>query len=489
MENKNLTSKTLRYGGYSVAVTAIVLVAVILLNLAMQLLPATYTKLATDGDGLYTISSTSRMILETVTDKIKVYIVCYEDAMDSVVKEYVARYIDLNRNLSYETVDPTLRPGFVAEYTDETLYADETNLIVVNETNGRSRVIPYSEIYYTQYTESDLYYFYMYYGYYPENPTYFNVEGELTSALDYVTMEHLPVLYYTSGHGEVTLDATMQALIKEDNIDLKELAAGAKEIPADASAILIATPSKDFTADEVALLRDYADKGGKILLTSYYNNSLKDRKLTNLYGLAAEYGLLYEDVLVFEGSSDHYYSYYGPYYILPNLTAGSYADAVPNNTKLLMGFCHAIGKPETLPEGVSVTNLMTTTLKGYAKTKVDSDTTMEKEEGDREGQFVIGAMAAKTTGKAPSTFVWLASPLILDGSTVGSFSNASYAMAVITDLCDKEASVTVDAKALQVEALSVSEGASGMWGLLLIGALPLVTLAIGFVTWYRRARR
>ena len=488
MKSKNLSA--IRYGGYSVVVAAIALVVVILLNWGMSLLPASMTKLSTDGQNIYDISAISHTVMKRVKDEVTLYIVGYEDSLDLIITEYTKRYADLSRKVSVKTVDPTLQPGFVSTYTDEALDASATNIIVVNHANKRSRVIHYSDIYYQKYSEYELYYYYMSYGYYPDNPTYFNIENELASAIDYVTMENLPVLYYTSGHGEMTLDETMTGLIRADNIELKELKLSTVEkIPAEASAVLINSPNKDLNEGEIAILKEYAEKGGHILLSSYYNTELENRKLANLYGFAEEYGLAYQDVMVFEGSADHYYTYYGPYYILPTLVSNNYASAVPANTNLVMALCNGIQIAETLPDGVTASALMTTTLQGYAKNEVKADTTTEKAEGDVEGKYTIAAMSTKKYDKGDSKLFWFASPMIMNGSTTGSFSNMNYFLSVLADVCEKEESVSIAAKALQVEALSVSEGSANLWGILLIGVVPVTTLVIGFTTWRRRVKR
>ena len=282
----------------------------------------------------------------------------------------------------------------------------------------------------------------------------------------------------------------MTGLIRADNIELKELKlSSAEKIPAEASAVLINTPNKDLTEGEIALLKEYAEKGGHILLTSYYNTELDNRKLTNLYGFAEEYGLSYQDVMVFEGSADHYYTYYGPHYILPTLVSNDYANAVPSNTNLVMALCHGIQIAETLPDGVTASALMTTTLQGYAKNEVKADTTTEKAEGDAEGKYTIAAMSTKKYDKGDSKLFWFASPMILNGSTDGSFSNMNYFLSVLADVCEKEESISIAAKALQVKALSVSESSANLWGILLIGVVPVSTLVIGFSTWRRRVKR
>ena len=133
--------------------------------------------------------------MSKVKDKITVYIVAESDYVNSLAKEYIAKYTDLNSNVSYSTVDPAVKPGFVSQYTDETLSSQQTNLILVNQTNGRSRVITYDEIFPVQYSEEALYNYY-YYGVTPTGTTYFNIEQSLTSAIDYLTTENLPVVYY-----------------------------------------------------------------------------------------------------------------------------------------------------------------------------------------------------------------------------------------------------------------------------------------------------
>lgn len=487
------TTHALRYGSYSLIATAIVLVVIILLNLGMGMLPKSYTTIAADPQNLYEISSVSRSFMKNVTDDITVYVVATESQTDNTylwIREYAERYSDLSSKVTVKTVDPALYPNFLPAYTDEALSAAQTHLVIVNEKNGRSHVVPYSQIVYTQYTQEELLMFYYYYGYTPDNPSFFDVENALLSSIDYVTMAKLPTVYYTTGHGEITFDATLTSLIKQENITLEALSlTEVTEIPADVDAIIINTPNKDFTAEEIAVLRTYAEKGGNVLLLSYYNTSLTDRYLTNLYGFAEEYGMTYHDVLVFEGNSSHYYSAYGPSYILPQLTENIYTSAVPANTRLVMALCHDITVSELLPDGVTVTPLMTTTTSGYAKTEIKEDTTTSKEEGDIEGQFLIGAVGSKKASGATSRFFWFTSPLLFDGGTAQSFSNLSYVMAMLSDICQKEASITVGATQLQVEALSVSSNAAKVWGAILIGIIPAVVLLCGFGTWYRRSRR
>ena len=488
MNNINAKKRSLKLGGYSVIVTAVVIAIVIVVNLAVRLLPTKYTKYSTSTVGLYDISETSRGILSKVKDKISIYVVSDPSYTDEVTREYVAKYAGLNSNISWSTVDPAVKPGFLKEYTSESLSSQQTHLVLVNKNNGRSRVIPYTDIYYQKYTQQELLYYQMYYGSVPDNPTYFNIEQQLTSAVDYLTAEKLPTVYYITGHGETALDSTVTGLIGAENIDLAELPLLTKgSVLDDADAVIINAATKDFTEDEIKALEAYTAKGGNVLMTSFYNSELKERNLTNLYGFAKSLGLEYKDVFVFEGSADKYVQ--APYNILPTVAANKFSSALGSNTHLVMLNCNAIKLAETAPEGVTVTELLATSLKGYAKTEITKDTKIEKEEGDEEGKYVLGAMAEKTADGKTSKLIWLASPALLDSRYSSYYSNISYFMAILTDLCEKESSVTINAKSLQIEALTVSEASANLWGIILIAVIPLAVLVTGFVIWNRRIKR
>ena len=485
----NFNSKAVKLGGYSIIVTAVVIAIVIILNLAINLLPSRFVKYSTSSQGLYDISDKSREVMKGVKDKITINIVSETDYVDEMVAEYVARYSDLNDRVSYTHIDPAIRPGFISQYTDAALSSQLTHLILVNYTNGRSRIIEYSDIYYKQFTDEQVYYYYMYYGQTLENPTYYNIEQELTSAIDYLTTEKLPNVYFTSGHGEITLDSTLSMLIDNENIKLTELKLVSEEkIPDDADVVIINAATKDFTSEEISTLQAYMDKGGNVILTSYYNTGLENRKLENLYGFAEKMGLVYDDVYVLEGSADRYTSG-NPTNILPTVADSIYTSSIDSKTNLIMYACNGIKFSENLTSDITLKELFTTTVKGYAKTEINDKTTVEKAEGDIEGKHIIGAVSEKKNGEATSKLFWFASPAILDAQNAGSYSNISFFLSLLTNLCEKEASVTIDAKALQIEALTVSEASANLWGIILIGIIHVLTLAFGFVIWNRRVKR
>ena len=98
-------------------------------------------------------------------------------------------------------------------------------------------------------------------------------------------------------------------------------------------------------------------------------------------------------------------------------------------------------------------------------------------------------MGQKKESGATSQFFWFSSSYLMNEQSVSHYSNYAYMIELLSDLCGKEPTVTVGAKLLQVEALSLSDGSAKVWAIILIGVVPGVTLLFGFVTWYRRSRR
>ncbi|MBO4770777.1 MAG: Gldg family protein [Clostridia bacterium] len=468
-----------RIGGISLISLAIVVAVVIIVNLAVGKLPAKYTKYSISSMGLYDMTENSEKIIKDVKDKINLYVVAETSGLDNVTYEYCKRVESLNANITVTHVDPVLQPAFVAAYTDEALSSAQTHIIVDNPALERSKVINYSEIYYQKYTEQEAYYYQMM-GYDVDTSTYFDIEARLVNAIDYVTTDDLPVVYYTSGHQEYSIDSDVSKLIEDENITLNDLPLlTAESVPEDADLVIIYSPELDFQESEINALKDYFENGGKILLVSSVGANYAAENLSNLYGFAAQLGLGFSGKLVCEGSAAHYYQY--PYYIIPQVASNAFSSSLGDNTNILMPFAHEILISDA--EDVTTAELMTTSLMGYAVSVVDREIVKDEERGD--GKAVIGAMSTKGEG----SFIWFSSRYIMDGSTVGYFSNVTYFMSMLTEVCGKSTTVTADAKSLQVEALTIPEASSNLWGTVMIVIIPLITVAAGFVVWFRRTRQ
>lgn len=475
--------RVLKLGSISLATTAVVIAVVVVLNLFIMELPATVTKIDQSALGLYTVGEETKAILSGVDTDVRLYLLAERGMEDTTILTLLERYEALNSRIKVETVDPATRPTFISKYTEETL---SQNSVIV-ESALRHTIVHYSDIYQTQYSEED-YYNYLYTGRMPTGTKYFNGELAFTSAIDYVTRADLPMLYSLTGHGETELSATYQGYITSENIGMVSLSLlTVDEIPADCTAILIANPTADINIDERAMLSQYLAEGGNILLITGYDHYLESA-MPNLAALCSEMGLESVDGLVIEASRDRYTGY--PYSLLPAIGTTGPMQGVDNVKYALMHASHGI----VATGATSVYPILTTSSQAYVKPiSGEGITTFEKEDGDISGTCYVGVGASKEadgTRADMCKFVWYASPSIVDESTdqYVSGGNSTVFMSSVGWMAENPVSLSILAKQLQVEALTVTAGQQTFWTAVVTVILPVAVLAVGFAVWFRRRK-
>jgi len=487
---KQFRTRYMKLGGYGVILSAIVLAIALAANLLINSLPASLTKYDTTSFGLYNVSKESENLLGSITDDVTVYLIAESKMEDTVIKELVGRYSSINGKIKLKTVDPAIQPTFVSQYTDEELSSN--SIIVVNNDNGRVKCVDYNEIYEISYTDEEIYNYY-YYGIESTGTTSFAGEREITSAIDYVTAETLPKIYVVSGHGETAIGDTLKQYIKSENIQTESIDfTSITKIPADANIVLINLPTSDISASDAEILKNYAELGGCVILVTEFTGTEPD-KFENLNVLCGEYGLIRQEGLLVEGSANHYASNV-PYYVIPNFsqnsTSATITSKLPENSPVILRYAHGILASEEV-EGSSfnVIPLLSSSSSAYIKVNVNENSTAAKEEGDIEGTFLYGAIGEKiTSAEKNGKLVWFSSADIIS-EDLAAYANIDYFMSLVTNLCEKEASVAIATKPMQVEALNVNESGANIWGTILIVLIPAVILIYGFTVWYGRRKR
>ncbi len=481
--------KTTKMGAYSAFLTLVVIAFVIVVNLMVGELPSTVTKFDTSSLKLYTLTNSTIDIVEGLAEDVTMYYIVQNGTEDVNIEEMLNRYSSYSSRIKLRKIDPTSNPGFSAKYTDDTL----SNNSVIVESAKRSSVVTYEEIYTVQYTEEDYYNYYMT-GVLPSGTTYFNGEGALTTAIDYVTADDLPVLYIVTGHGETDLSATVLADAKAENILTEQLALlTVTEIPADAGAVIINTPTSDLSETERDVLLTYLDLGGKMILVTDYE-SFSDAKMPNLAAVAKAYGLQAQAGLLMEGNTNNYMQY--PFYLLPNVNADSDVAMNLNSTNIttILPFAHGISKVEgtdKFVEGVLTTSadaFVIADLEARINEFANTDTpekAYEKQDGDVAGTFFVAASAEDTT--TGGKLLWVSSPFFITDDFYS--YNGELFMSALTMLCEKSSSISILGKAMQIQSLAVSAAAKAFWGAVLIILLPVGTVVLGLAIWNRRRKR
>ena len=468
--------RKMRAGGYATMVAALTIAVAVAANLMVSNLPASMTKWDMTENGVYTLSEQSEEVAAGLDKEVTIYHIAQKGAEDSILVKFLDQYSALSPNIKVKTIDPDVYPNFASQYTQEQLY--NNSLIVVCGDN--SRYVSYYDIFKTTYTS------------YYSASTDFDGEGALTSAVAYVTSENLPKVYVLSGHGEPGLPDAITHALEQQNLTVESslVLMSQESVPEDADAVIIYAPQSDLSQEDAQKLKDYIAAGGKILLAT--NDT--GEEMPNLQSVTEEFGLSAKPGMVFDGDASYAATY--PMYLLPEMLQHDITSPlIEGGYVVLAPAAHALETAETLPEGVTVTPLLSTSDQGYNKADSLTIETLEKEEGDETGTFDIAAAAEKTVSDEENAelarLVWFGAAQMLDtqvdAMTAG--ANSDLVVNAAAWLCDKQDSISIHAKSLDMEYLTVPAGARAVLSAVTIVVIPAAFLIAGILGWKRRKSR
>ncbi len=475
-----LGTTRMRYGSYSATVTVVVLAIVIVLNLIVSNLPTRFTEIDTSDSSYYSIGDLTRSIVGALETDVTVSIMAAQSDAESdeilnIAGEMLKRYQELSDHLQVEYVDPALNPTFGENNGVENISSG--SLVVTSE--KRSTVVDYSDLYQVDYSN-----------YYTTGSYDLSFDGEaaITSAIDYVTTDTLPILYSLTGHGEGSLPDSVETQITRLNIEMQELNLLSQgEIPEDADCLLIYCPTADLSADEAQMVLEYLEGGGSVLIVP----ALTGESMPNFETIYNNYGMSLSNTLVLEGDPSYYYQV--PYYLMPTVNSHTITSPIrENNISLLMGSCQGIVISEDVRDTLTVSSLVTTSDAAYAKALVNGQlSTLEQEEGDAQGPFTVAAAATETVGDTESQLVVIASQELLSETIIEQFSvsNTDLFLNSLSWMCDHESSISISAKSLNTETLTMTAAESRFWMILSMGVIPVALLACGVGVWAWRRRK
>ena len=466
----------IRSGIYASAVTVLVVVLAVLLNLIVRAVPTKYTEFDLSEAGLYSLSDSSKEIARGLTQDVNIYYLAETGSEDAIITKLLDRYASESSHIRWERKDPAVYPTFAAQYGVQS--AENGSLILVS--GEKSVVLEASDLY--DYDYSDYYATGSY-------SVTFGGENKLTAAIYRVTSGETLHTYYTTNHGEQALTDTLIDALEGQNLAVSPLDLLTDAIPDDCDLLIVNTPQQDFAAagslvDEMSALRAYLKSGGRLMLTtdSYYSTP-------NLDALMAEFGLTRTEGLVVEGDTNHYLNGYPALYLLPDYASteeSTALDGVNTSRRVLLQMAQGITLTET--EHVVSDALLVSSDSAYSKPEGYEMTTTEKADGDIAGPFTLAAYARnEDTG---AQVIWVnCGNMDNEGIYQVIPGNVTFLQGCAASLAGQENAVLIDSKALEAAPLEVPGIAASTLGLLFVIVLPAALLAVGAVVVVLRRRK
>ncbi len=317
----------------------------------------------------------------------------------------------------------------------------------------------------------------------------FQGEGAFTSALVKMGDTTHLTFYFTQGHGEKDFNNpqpegmnTFKDMLEKENFTLKTLnmLTGGK-IPEDASVIAVMGPTKPFQPGEAALLKDYLQKGGKMVLC------VDPLVKTGLESLLKDYGVkLGNDVVVDQTS----YAYPDVRSLIPQYGFSPIVEKLSDNhVATIMPFNRSVQKVDPVLKNVTQNVFMSTTDKGWGETNL-KDKNLHYDAGvDTKGPVPV-AMACEWTNPENAAqkvrLVVFGNSNFFTNQFLQGPGNLDVALNSFSWAAVEENKISIHPKEEDERVLTLSNVAANLIKYLTVWIMPLTVLLVGGIIWYRR---
>lgn len=467
----SVSGSGVKLGAYSISGIILAIVLVVAVNLGLNYVPEQYSSFDLTENKLYRLTEETKNFLADLSEDVTVYVLEEEGAGDENLEKTLEQMGDRSGHIRISYVSPAKNPNFYQNYTQE---APVTNSLIV-EGEKRSRVVSFDDIYTYE----------MDYTTYSYQTTGYDAEGQIVSAIAYVTTEDMPVLYAVGGHGELELEDKFVNALEKENVSCEQLMLySVDEIPEDAQGLILNAPTGDYSAEDAQKVIDYLKKGGNALIIS----TMTEEEMTNFKSILEFYGISEIEGTIVEQDRSYYYQ--NPYYLFPNIESSEVT--VPLTDSLVFApFSMGLSYDDSLEE-VAYTPLLTTSDSAFSKTDITDTSDYSKGANDVDGPFVVSVEAEKSTedGNISHAFVVGGESLftsIVDEMAPG--NNVKLFGSMVSALADHESSVVIPVKSLSMSNLTFKAQTAYIAAVLCVIVIPLATLVAGLVIWLKRRRR
>jgi len=489
----------IKKSGFSIIITILFLVALVLLNIFIGLLTERFFLKADLTDtGLYTLSERAAEFLGDVDEPVDIIVLAEEsvwrasstyEIITNILRNYSA---SSNGNLRVQYVNPDLNSfagqkynNSLAELKDAyTELEDMSRNDIIFLSERRAAVVPATTLF-AQSTDQF------------RRPviTGIRVDTEFISALIYVLNEKIARITYITNHAEDTT-YHMNLAFERSGYVSSVINLALEDIPEDTVVLVSAAPKYDFLNEEIIKIEEFLALGGNAIIL--YDSQLLRLPLLDMFLM--EWGVIIEEKVIF----DDVYIFIPELGVLgAHVVAGSLpftADAELITTSMIpLGVIRARPLNSDVGSRFTINPLISTfSASSYAKDISGGNiTTQERESGDESGPFVIGYNVSRITnnaeGKQVQANLIVAGATLFDDSFLNMFGDSFYNSIMLIDLANDfnpfGERVYIPSKDLSDSTMLVSSGGTRMIFIFLVIAMPLTILAAGTVVWYKRRHK
>jgi gliding motility-associatede transport system auxiliary component len=424
--------------------------------------------------GEHSLSEKTLQVLKTIDAPVTIKAFVQEELQGAdQVKRLLGAYTYAAPKITYEIIDPERNPGMAVRYN-----VKSSNTLVL-EGYKQIQVVKLAD------------------------------EENITNGLIRLVKSIPEKVYWITGHGEKAFKGgepesltALQESFAAQNYEFQDLFLMQKEIPEEASLVVVAAPEKRFFPEEVEALKKYLDKGGSLLifLEPFVDGGLKE--FLNSYGIETS-----GDIVV-----DKMSRVMGGDYLIP-MVANYGAHEITKDFRLTSFFplARSIEVGSEKKKGITVTGLAFTSPESWAETdRIALDQGRVAYDGrDRLGPLSLAVVAEleppvekpsdgkesqkddlsshKITGRGK--MVVFGDVHFATNKYISVSGNNDFIVNSINFLVGRGDLITITKKPKPTDTLMLSKNQGLMLFMVPVVFVPLFVLLLGIAVWHKRRSR
>ena len=464
---KMINKKSLKFGSYAFMATVVIIAIIVIFN-ALLGLDSIRDRLRLDitKNQLFSLSEPSITMLDELEKDVEVIILTDEKYYQgSEILEVIKQYdVKSNGKVKVRFVDVEKDPTFVEREIDPNQVKGISEGSIVVKSGKNSKVVSKNEM-----VEYD-------YSTYNSYPVALKIEQAFSSAIKSVTADFTPVIYFATGHGEMTANLSeLKSTITANNYEIKDLSL-ANAVPEDAATIFFVSPKTDLLPGELENLLAFMEKGGDAIFLMDVQNTAEE--IPNFDMVFERYSLALNNDIVLEGDQNWYMNEFTVIIPQPNENDVT-INLDPKSLFMYMPNCRSVGIIQAAKEWITTQPLFMTSNKSQSTDLLTGDVTM--------GPFLLGALS-ENQGSAPSKIALIGNATFITDNWMQntSYNGVRYILSTLNWMQDKSDSIIVPSKSLMSEPVNLSESTKFIAFIVLSFLLPLAIIGLGVFVWIRR---
>ncbi len=465
LKERKTLSRRAKFRTVSGIMTALVIAAVIVVNLLIGAISSKVnTKIDLTAGKVLDFADETIEVAKKLDKEVNIYSLIPEgnDEVLNSLDQILVRYQQLSSKIKYERIDTVSNPQFLQKYmgdnTQFNVYSvifecgDKFRVVDINDTIGMNQQ--------TGQVQS------------------LSAEQKFTSALMYVSNDASVKVGVVQGHNEVPFDSFDSIVLEPENYDAVELNLSTADIPEDVNMLIIASPQRDFTPDEIDVLDAYFDRGGRAQLLIDFSTE----SLPVLEGYLKEWGVTLYSGFIMEESTNKYINY--PNYIIPEMVPGEITDDIISNN-ILMAFPIARGMEIEKVSGVERMDLLISSDTSYVRKNLESTETT-KTDDDIDGPVVVATMLSRFAQNSYPKFMIVGGTGIFQAFDLSAYANKDFYYNSLAFMTDSPESIYIRPKDISPSILAMPAMTALIFAGITVILIPLIILIAGFIVWFKR---